>query len=190
MDYFLFWIYFLLSYSKNTSQSIAGRWVWNTVFRFGNSSPKGGTGWWLNWLTEVPEGSPRFENICWYFIVNLEGPSASWTFFCMTRSIYSVLYKSGSASPNNNESYPPRHLSCSQIKNTPFELKCSPYSLFKYYILIHSIIFISTTGWISGILQIWIPCSTLMIYSQGGELFHRLIWLGLTHGLHEVSPWL
>ena len=83
MDYFPFLLYFLLSYSKDTSQNIAGCWVWNMVSGFGNSSPKGGTGWWLDWLakatehcgssqngiTEVPEGSSRFENVCRHFIV-------------------------------------------------------------------------------------------------------------------------
>jgi len=107
MNYFLFLLYFLLSYLKDMSQSIASHWVQNTVSRFGNSSPKGGTGWWLDWLTEateccspsknsiteVPEGSPRFENVCWCFIINPKGPLASWMFFYMTRSLYSVLYK-------------------------------------------------------------------------------------------------
>jgi hypothetical protein len=46
-----------------------------------------------NSITKVPEGSLRFENVSWHFIINPKGPSASWKFFCMTRSIYSVLYK-------------------------------------------------------------------------------------------------
>jgi len=52
MDDSPFLLYFLLSYSKNTSQNIASCWVRNTASGFGNSSSKGGTDWWLvAWLT-------------------------------------------------------------------------------------------------------------------------------------------
>jgi len=112
-DHFLLLLYFLLSYSKDTSQSITSHWVQNTVSRFSNSSPKGSTGCWLNWLTkatkhcgpsknsitEVPEGSLRFENVCQHFIINPKGPLASWMFFRMTRSLYSVLYKYEASPP-------------------------------------------------------------------------------------------
>jgi len=132
-DYLPSLLYFLLSYSKDMSQNIDGGWVQNMVSRFSNSSPKGSTGWWLNWLTkvtehygsswnsitEVPEGSLRFENVCWCFIVNPKGPSASWMFSRMTRSLYSVLYK-----------------------YEALELKCSTYTLFRYYMPICSVIFI------------------------------------------------
>jgi len=50
-------------------------------------------------ITKVPEGSPRFENVCQHFIINLKGPSASWMFFHMTRLIYSVLYKYKASPP-------------------------------------------------------------------------------------------
>jgi len=54
-DHFPFLLYFLLSYSKDISWNIASCWVQNTVSRFSNSSPKGGTGWWLDWLTKATE---------------------------------------------------------------------------------------------------------------------------------------
>jgi len=161
MDYFPFLLYFPLSYLKGTSQSIASRWVQNTVSRFGNSSPKGSTGWWLDWLAKATEPletvSLRSLKAAWGFRMSADVSLSIWKVPWLPECSfiwlgYYIPYHINTRLHLPNRSSYLTHLDICPFSNReyPFELICSPYALFEYYMPIHSIIFIVP------IIQAWL----------------------------------
>jgi len=160
MDYFPFLLYFLLSYSKDTSQNIAGHWVQNTVSGFSNSPPKGGTGGSID--------SPKPQNIVNPLkTVSLRSlkvarglrmsanislsiqkvPQLPRCFLIWLGQYILYCINTRPCFPNKS-SYLPTLTSVSFSNwEYPLELKCSTYTLFRYYILISSVIFIIPITW-------------------------------------------